>query len=76
MGVSLVAPMVKNLPAMQETWVPSLRRNDPLEEEMATHSSIPAWRAAVRGDSDTTGTFLPHLFLLCSPLRFSLCVSR
>ena len=32
--------MVKNLPAMQETWVPSLRGEDPLEEEMATHSSI------------------------------------
>ena len=36
--------MVKNLPAMQETWVPSLDLEDPLEEEMATHSSILAWR--------------------------------
>ena len=34
------AKMVKNLPAMRETWVPSLGREDPLEEEMATHSSI------------------------------------
>ena len=36
--------MVKNLPAMQETRIPSLGREDPLEEEMATHSSILAQR--------------------------------
>ena len=36
--------MVKNLPAMQETQVQSLGREYPLEEEMATHSSILAWR--------------------------------
>ena len=41
---SLVAETVKNLPAMQETWVPSLGQEDPLEERMATHSSILAWR--------------------------------
>ena len=35
--------MVKNLPAMREIWVQPLGREDPLEEEMATHSSIPAW---------------------------------
>ena len=35
--------MVKNLPAMQETQVPSLGQEDPLEQEMATHSSILAW---------------------------------
>ena len=35
---------VKNLPAMQETWVQSLGREDPLEKGMATHSSILAWR--------------------------------
>ena len=40
---SLVAQTVKNLPAMQETWVQSLGREDPLEKEMATHSSILAW---------------------------------
>ena len=33
----------KNLPAMQETWVPSLDQEDPLEKGMATHSSILAW---------------------------------
>ena len=36
--------MIKSLPAMQETWVRSLNREDPLEKEMATHSSILAWR--------------------------------
>ena len=40
---SLVAQTVKNLPAMQEIWLQSLGREDPLEEEMATHSSIRAW---------------------------------
>ena len=39
-----MAQMVKNLPAMQERWVQSLGWDDPLEEEMATYSSIPAWR--------------------------------
>ena len=37
---SLVAQTVKNLPAMQETQAPSLGQEDPLEKEMATHSSI------------------------------------
>ena len=41
---SLVGQTVKSMPAMQETWVPSLGREDPLEKSMATHSSIPAWR--------------------------------
>ena len=40
----MVAQMVKDLPAMQETQVSSLGREDPLETEMGTHSSIPAWR--------------------------------
>ena len=61
----LVAQMVKNLPAMQETWVQSLGWEDSLEEVMTTHSSILAWRipmdrgawwAAVHGvtESDMT----------------------
>ena len=41
---SLVAQMVKNPPAMQETWVQSLGWEDPLEDGLATHSSILAWR--------------------------------
>ena len=64
-GASLVAQVVKNLPAMQETWVRSLRWEDPLEKGMAIHSSIFAWRtpwteepggATVHGvtESDTT----------------------
>ena len=54
----LMAQMVKNLPAMQKTWVRSLGWEDPLEKGMATHSCIPAqripmdrgaWRATVQG---------------------------
>ena len=41
---SLMAQTVKRLPAMRETWVPSLGQEDPLEKEMATHSSILAWK--------------------------------
>ena len=41
---SLVAQTIKNLFAMQETWVRSLGWEDPLEEGMATHSNILAWR--------------------------------
>ena len=41
---SLVAQMVKHPPTMQETWVRSLSQEDPLEKEMAAHSSIRAWR--------------------------------
>ena len=39
-----VAQMVKNLPVMQATWVLSLGQEDPLEKQMATHSSILVWR--------------------------------
>ena len=38
-----IAQTVKNLPAVQETWVQFLGQEDPLEKEMATHSSILAW---------------------------------
>ena len=41
---SLVAQLVKNLPAMQETWVQFLGQEDPLEKEMATHFSVLAWK--------------------------------
>ena len=44
--LSLVAQLVKNLPAMWETWVQSLGWEDPLEKRKATHSSILAWRIA------------------------------
>ena len=44
MGDSLVAQTVKSLPAMWETWVQSLSQEGPLEKEIATHSSILAWK--------------------------------
>ena len=42
--MTLVAQRLKNLPAVQETWIRSLDQEDPLEKEMATYSSILAWR--------------------------------
>ena len=62
---SLVVQRLKRLPAMWETWVRSLGQEDPLEKEMATHSSILAWRipwteelgglqSTGRKESDTT----------------------
>ena len=45
-----MAQMVKNLPAMQETGVQSLGQEDPQEKEMATHSSILAWRIPWTGE--------------------------
>ena len=54
--------MVKNLPAMQETQVPSLGWEDPLEEGMATYSSILAWRIPMdRGTSWTTVHGVPKI---------------
>ena len=41
---SLVAQVVKNIPAMHDTWVRSLGQDDPLEKGMNTHSNILAWR--------------------------------
>ena len=50
---SLVAQSVNNLPAVQESWVRSLGREDPLEKEMATHSSILAWE--IHGQKSLVG---------------------
>ena len=44
--------MVKNLPAMQETWVQSLGLEDPLEKGMETHSSILAWKIPWTGEPE------------------------
>ena len=70
-GASLVAQTVKNLPAIQETWVQSLDRENLLEEEMATHSSVLAWRIprteepggpqSVGSQSDTTEQLTDYL---------------
>ena len=49
---SLVAQLVKNLPAMRETWVQSLGQEDSLEKGMATHSSILAWKIPLTEESD------------------------
>ena len=51
-GASLVVQMVKNPPAMRESWVWSLGQEDPLEEGVATHYSILTWR--IPKESDTT----------------------
>ena len=50
---SLILQLVKNLPAMQETPVQSLSREDPLEKEKATHSSILAWKIPWSAKSQT-----------------------
>ena len=44
MQASLVTQMLKSLPSLQETWVQSLGQKDPLEKEMATHSSVLTWK--------------------------------
>ena len=76
---SLEAQTLKNLPAMQETWVQSLGQEDPLEEEMATHSCILAWRIPWTEESgglqsmgsqelDTTERLTLSLFAECVSL--------
>ena len=51
--------VVKNPPAMQETWIQSLGREDSLEREIATHSSIPAWKIPWREEDDGSGSLQP-----------------
>ena len=51
--MEILAQMVKNSPATQETWVQSLDREDPLEEGMEIHSNILAWR--IPWDEQTAG---------------------
>ena len=75
----MVAQLVKNLPAIWETWVPSLGWEDPLEKEKATHSSIQAWRSPwtlVHGVaksqtrlSNFTFTFFVHITLIPTTQR-------
>ena len=70
---SLVAQMVKNLPAMQKTQVQSPGQEDPLEKGMATHSSIFAWKIPWRREWQPTLVFLPgkshaqRILVGCSP---------
>ena len=65
---SLVAQTVKNLPAMRETWVQSLDWEDPLEEGMATHPSILAWRIPM----DRGALGLRYLWTHCQRRAFLL----
>ena len=59
-GAFLIAQLVKNLPAMRETWVRSLSWEDPLEKGRATHSSILAWRIPWTIQSDMTECLSLH----------------
>ena len=69
---SLVAQMVKNLPAMPETWVWSLGWEDPLEKGTATHFSILAWRIPWTKES---GSYSPWFAKLGATQRCSVCHS-
>ena len=81
---SLVAQLVKNLPAMRETWVPSLGWEDPLEKGKATHSSVLAFHRQYsswgRKELDTTERLSLHfkdeivLTYLCTYIHRKLCV--
>ena len=71
---SLVAQTVQNLPVMQETWVQSLGWEDPLEEGMATHFSILAWRIPMdSGAWQTQSSTLAILFYLLCLISHVLC---
>ena len=61
---SLGDQTVKNLPAMQETWVQSLGLEDPLQKGMATHSSILAWRIPWTEESGRLQSHFHFLFFL------------
>ena len=52
---SLVAQLVMNPPTMRETWVQSLGQEDPLEKDMATHSSVLAWKIPCLENSSLVG---------------------
>ena len=78
---SFVAQMVKNLPAIWETWVWSLGWDDPLEKGKATHSSILAWRIPWTVESTESQrvrhnwvTFTTSLLYRCSTLRTQICL--
>ena len=58
--LSLVAQRLKPLPAMRETWVQSLGQEDPLEKEMATHSSVLAWRIPGTGEPGGLPSMVSH----------------
>ena len=57
---SLIAQLLKNPPAMQETWVRFMGGEDPLEEGVATHSSVLAWRIPGMGEPGGLLSMGPH----------------
>ena len=57
---SLVAQMVKRLPAIRENWVCSLGQEDPLEKEVAAHSSVLAWRIPGTGEPGGLPSMASH----------------
>ena len=63
MRASLVAQLVKNLPAIWETWVQSLDWEDPLENGKATHSSILAWKVAKSRTRLSDFHSLTHIYI-------------
>ena len=67
---SLVAQLVKNSPAMRETWVQSLGWEDPLEKGQAIHSSILAWRIPCLYESESEVT--QSCPTLCDPMDYNL----
>ena len=80
-----MAKMVKNLPAIQKTWVLSLGQEDPLEKGMVTHSGILAWKIpqtevpgglqSVGSQSQTRQSMLPRMHLLCEDILPCLTLS-
>ena len=83
LGASLVAQMIKNLPAMWKTQVQSLGQEDPLEQEMATHCSILTWEISEEpgglqpwGDKDSDMTELWRLIYLFIWLHCTGCRTK
>ena len=64
--------MLKRLPAMQEIWVRSLGWEDPLEKEMATHSSILAWRIPCKGEPGRLQSMASQSRTLLSDFTFTI----
>ena len=84
-GASLVSQLVKNLPAMWDTWVRSLGWEDPLEEGMATHSNILAWKIPWTGEPGGLQSIEPqsrtqlsdsaqHIIIIISPRGKTRCL--
>ena len=71
-----VAQIIKNLSAMQKTWVQYLAQEEPLEKEMATHFSIPAWRIPWTKESDRLQSMGHKELDTTEQLTFSLFIEK